>query len=70
MASPKKAPQGQGKENAIVERKRKFERASVNRDHFYSLAELLPGKKSLFFLLHSANIKAQETAAFWSHSSI
>ena len=51
MASSKKVPEGQGKENAFLERKRKFERAKVNRHHSYSLAELLPGKKSFFFLL-------------------
>ena len=64
MASPKKAPQGQGKENAFVERKRKFEGASVNRDHCYSLAELLPGQKSLFFLLYLAKIRGSRPLHF------
>ena len=53
MVSHREVPKQQGKENSYKEEK-EVGRAIVNRAHGFPLAELLPRKKSLFFLLSSA----------------
>ena len=62
-------PTQQGKENSYRGEKQ-VGRTRVNRVHGFLLAESLPGKKSVFFLLGSVIITGHESSPFWFPDSI
>ena len=65
-ASPLTAREGE----LFYREEKEVGRALVNRVHGLSLAELLPGKESSFFVLSSVTITGHKCSPFWSPESL